>query len=354
MALDDHTLLHKVLLLPPQASSISLEVDHLHYFIITTTAAASIGVGLVALWLFIRYRRRSEEQRSHLVTPSTLFEVLAVGGPLTLFMAWFVLGFMGYVRLYTPPPGALDVYVTAKQWMWKFSYPDGPSSIDVLRVPAGRPVRLLMTSRDVIHSFFVPDFRVKQDVLPDRTTQTWFEAVAPGRYEVLCAEYCGTGHSTMRAWVDAMAPADYDRWLGEQRRGIAHAKDSGGPLGNGVEAGDSLAQTGVQVAAHAGCLKCHTLDGAPHIGPTWLGLYHRTEALTDGEQVYVDEAYITHKMMDPMETTVLGFAPVMPTFQGKLVPAQTAAIVELIKSLENRELQAHPSAPPVYAPIFKR
>ncbi len=354
MGLDDHTLLHKVLLLPPQASSIALEVDHLHYFIITTTAVGSVGVALTALYFYVRYRRRSADQRSVHVSPSALFEVLAIGGPLTLFLAWFVLGFLGYVRLYTPPPGAMDVYVTAKQWMWKFSYPDGPNSIDVLRVPARRPVRLLMTSRDVIHSFFVPDFRVKQDVLPGRYTQTWFEAVAPGRYDILCAEYCGSGHSMMRAWVDAMAPADYDRWLGEQRHGIAHAGDSGGPLRPGTEPGDSLARQGEEVAAQAGCFKCHTIDGTAHIGPTWLGLYHRTEPLDSGQSVYVDEAYITRSMMDPMADIVLGYPAVMPTFQGKLAAPETAAIVEFIKSLRDRELEQQPSAPPVYAPIFKR
>jgi cytochrome c oxidase subunit II len=352
--MDDHTLLHRVLLLPPQASSISLEVDHLHYFIITTTAVVSVGVALVALYLYVRYRRRSEQHRSTRVNPSTLFEVFAIGAPLSLFLAWFVLGFRGYVRLYTPPADAMDVYVTAKQWMWKFSYPDGPNSIGILRVPVGRPVRLLMTSRDVIHSFFVPDFRVKQDVLPGRYTQTWFEVVAPGRYQVLCAEYCGTGHSTMRAWVEAMRPADYDRWLGEQPRGIARAHDSGGPLGNATQPGDSLAQTGEQVAARAGCFKCHTIDGTTHIGPTWLGLYHRLEPLESGRSVYVDEAYITKSMMDPMADIVLGYPPVMPTFQGKLAAPETAAILEFIKSLRSRELEAHPAAPPVYAPIFKR
>ncbi|MHB8417938.1 MAG: cytochrome c oxidase subunit II [Myxococcales bacterium] len=351
--MDDHTLLHRVLLLPPQASSISLAVDQLHYFIITTTGVCSVGVALVALYFYVRYRRRSEDQRGTRVNASRLFEAISIGGPTTLFLAWFALGFRGYIQLYTPPPDALDVYVTAKQWMWKFSYPDGPNSIGVLRVPAGRPVRLLMTSRDVIHSFFVPDFRVKQDVLPGLYTQTWFQAVAPGRYEVLCAEFCGTGHSEMRAWVEAMRPADYDRWMGDQKQGIARAHDSGGPL-EATERGEGLAEVGRRVAAEAGCFKCHTLDGTAHIGPTWLGLYHRLEPLESGEIVYVDEAYLTKSMMDPMADIVLGYRPVMPTFQGKLSAPQTAAIVELIKSLRSREYQEHPAAPPVYAPIFKR
>jgi cytochrome c oxidase subunit 2 len=352
--MDDRTLLHRILLLPRQASSISLAVDQLHYFIITTTAVCSVGVALVALYFYVRYRRRSDGHRSTRVTPSRAFEVVSIAGPLALFLTWFLLGFRGYVELYTPPPDAMDVYVTAKQWMWKFSYPDGPNSIDVLRVPAGRPVRLLMTSRDVIHSFFVPDFRVKQDVLPGRYTQTWFQAVAPGRFQILCTQYCGTGHSTMRAWVEAMRPDDYDRWISDQRRGLARTHDSGGPLGKGTEPGDSLAETGRLVAAQAGCFKCHTLDGSAHIGPTWLGLYHRDESLQSGQSVFVDEAYLTKSMMDPMADIVRGFDPVMPTFQGKLSAPQTAAIIELIKSLTSLEYQAHPAAPPVYAPVLDR
>ncbi len=347
------TFVHRLLFLPPQASSIAKAVDHLHYFIIGTTMFGSVGVALVALYLFVRWRRRSEDQRSYRVEPSKTFEVLVIGGPLSLFLLWFVLGFRGYVKLYTPPPGAMDVYVTAKQWMWKFSYPDGPNAIDVLRVPENRPVRLLMTSRDVIHSFFVPDFRVKQDVLPGRYTQTWFEAVELGRHQILCAEYCGLGHSMMRAWVDVVPPDRYDAWLADQRRGLASRQDMGGPVGT-PEAGTSLAREGVRVAERAGCFKCHSIDGSAHIGPTWLGLYHRTEVMTDGRRIYVDEAYLTKSMMDPMADIVAGFEPVMPTFQGKLDAPETAALVELIKSLQSRELQRHPAAPPAYGPIFRR
>src|SRR5262249_31321508 len=153
----------------------------------------------------------------------------------------------------------------------------------VLYVPAGRPVKLIMTSRDVIHSFYVPDFRVKQDVVPGRYTTAWFEANAPGAYEILCAEYCGQGHSTMRCPVVALSPADYERWLG----GAAPAQQR------------SLLRTGERVAADQGCLRCHTLDGTPHIGPTWAGLYGAVVPLEGGGEVKADEAYITESMMDP-------------------------------------------------------
>ncbi len=346
-------LIHRLLFLPPQASTLARAVDHLHYFVIITTMIGSAGVAVTTAWFLARWRRRSEDQRSFHVEPSRTFEALVVSGPLSLFLLWFVLGFRGYVELYTPPAGAMDVYVTAKQWMWKFSYPAGPDAIGVLRVPEGRPVRLLMTSRDVIHSFFVPDFRVKQDVLPGRYTETWFTAIQEGPHELLCAEYCGLGHSMMRAAVDVLPPDRFDAWLAEQRRGLAAHQDSGGPLGT-PPARTALAEEGERVAVKAGCFKCHTIDGTSHIGPTWLGLYHRREPLSDGRRVYVDEAYLTRSMMDPMADIVAGFEPVMPTFQGKLDAPEAAALVELIKSLQDRERQSQPAPPPVYGPLFQK
>jgi cytochrome c oxidase subunit 2 len=248
----------------------------------------------------------------------------------------------------------MDVYVQAKKWMWQFAYPGGPNAVNVLRVPSGRPVRLLMTSRDVIHSFYVPEFRTKQDVLPGRYTETWFEAVQPGRYQILCAEYCGAGHSVMRGEVIVLKPEEYEDWLSAQRRGLAERQD-GAPtaldfapaIGNFVDQGRRLAQ-------EQGCLKCHTIDGTRHIGPTWLDLYHRKEKLQDGSTINVDEAYITESMMDPLAKVVAGFQPVMPSFENKLAGPEVAAIVEYIKSLQSDAVRTGASEGPAYAPVRGR
>jgi cytochrome c oxidase subunit 2 len=362
-------LLRRILFLPEQASTISRSVDHLHFFVIITTMIASTACGLTALLLFVKYRRRREGERTPVVNPTTLFEATAVCVPLSFFLAWWLIGFKGYVRMATPPPNAMDVYVTAKQWMWKFSYAGGPNSIEVLHVPAGRPVRLLMTSRDVIHSFYVPSFRIKQDVLPGRYTQTWFEAVAPGRYQILCAEYCGLGHSQMWGEVIAHPPEEFENWLETQRAGLTARRDLGRDVGGeamrsdvGEDAGryldapveSDLVEQGRRVAMEAGCFKCHTIDGSAHIGPTFLDLYQRRERLDNGVTVTADEGYLTESMMDPLAKVVAGYKPVMPTFQGRLGPPEIAALLEFIRSLRTVPVTHQPSGRQVYEPATSR
>jgi cytochrome c oxidase subunit 2 len=339
--------LRLLLFLPEQRSTVAADVDHLHYFVILTTLVASTAIGLTGLYFLVKYRRRSDADRTPLVVPSLSFELAIIGVPLGFFLTWFGLGFRQYIHIVTPPPGAMDVYVTPKQWMWEFAYPDGPNGIDTLRVPAGRPVRLVMTSRDVIHSFFVPEFRVKQDVLPGRYTVTWFEATQPGTYPILCAEYCGTAHSLMRGEVIAMRPQDFDAWMEGTKRGIARAQDT---PGTSRRRGD-MVREGRTLAVDRECLRCHTIDGTPHIGPTWLGLYGRRERLSTGEIVVVDEAYMTESMMDPMAKTVAGYKPVMPTYQGRLDAPDAAAIVEYIKSLRAEEVERGPSEGQTYEPV---
>jgi cytochrome c oxidase subunit 2 len=221
----------------------------------------------------------------------------------------------------------MPIYVTAKQWMWKFADPSGPSSADALVVPVGRPVKLIMTSRDVIHSFYVPAFRIKQDVIPGRAVTTWFEAVVPGTYDVLCTQYCGTRHSMMRAQVVALEPTDYARWLDAARAPLA--------LPGGKGDGQGLAARGREVAAERGCLRCHTVDGSPFIGPSWAGVFGRRRATADGGEVLVDEAYLTQSMMEPRAVIAAGFQPVMPSYQGVLDPEQTSALLEYIRSLRD-------------------
>ncbi len=347
-------LLRRMLFLPPQASDYARRVDHLHYFVIATTMVAAFGVFLTALVFFVKYRRRSDTDVTPRVRPRLVHEIVFIGTPLAFFLLWFAIGFPQFTELQRPPQGAMDIYVQAKKWMWKFAYPGGPSAIDTLRVPAGRPVRLLLTSRDVIHSFYVPALRVKQDALPGRYTQTWFTAERPGRYDVFCAEYCGVGHSTMLGEVVVMPAAEFDDWMAQQTRGLARSQDASAAPGEEVRAASSLVEEGQRAAARSGCLKCHTLDGTRHIGPTWLDLYGRTEKLADGRDVVADEGYLTRSMMDPGADVVVGFQNVMPTYQGKLTPPEAAAIVEYLKSLKTAGVRPRPSEGPAYESIPRK
>jgi cytochrome c oxidase subunit 2 len=321
-------LLRRLLNLPPQASTYARDVDVLHYFVITTTMLGATFVFLLALYFLVRYRRRTPGETTVRLVTSTPQEVFIIGSILSLFLVFWVVGTLQYDRMMTPPPDAMTVYVTAKQWMWKFSYADGRSSMDVLTVPEGKPVRLVMTSRDVIHSFYVPAFRMKHDVVPGRYYTAWFEAKAPGTYAIDCAEYCGVNHSRMLGEVHVLPPGDYARWL------------EGHPPARG-----DLVEAGRDVAARRGCLNCHTLDGQPHIGPTWVGLYGSQVTLDGGRTVLADDAYLTRSMMDPQADIVAGYKGVMPTYRGVLEEPDAAALVELIRSL-----QTAPYAPSITLP----
>jgi cytochrome c oxidase subunit 2 len=344
-------LMRRLLWLPEQNSTFAPRIDHLHYFVITVTMLASLVTGILAVVFLFKYRQRSQNQSTPIVVPSVKFEIVVIGLPLFFFLLWFVQGYQDYVWYTTPPEDAMDVYVMAKKWMWKFSYGgEGPNAIGTLHVPANRPVRLLMTSRDVIHSFFVPDFRIKQDVIPGRYTETWFEATKPGRYQVFCSQYCGTWHSQMWAEVVVMPGPEFDQWLLDERKGQLSARvDSGGD--DGPEFHGSLVEYGKRVAMAQGCVKCHSLDGEPHIGPTWLDLYDKKETLENGETVIADEAYLTDSMIDPRGKIVKGFKPVMPTYKGRLAAPDAAALVEFIKSLRTPGLEAVPSKEAIYEPV---
>jgi cytochrome c oxidase subunit II len=330
-------LMRKMLFLPEQASTMAKSIDHLHYFVIITTMIVSTLIGVAAVGFYVKYRWKGRiGAKGEPVYTTFLGETLIIGVPAFFFLLWFAIGYRDFVRLQTPPAESMDVYVMAKQWMWKFAYPDGPNGVNVLRVPAHRPVRLLMTSRDVIHSFFVPSFRIKQDVLPGRYTETWFEATMPGRYPVYCTEMCGTGHSTMRAEVIVMAPNDFDKWFTDQRAQTRpHQKDGTKTAIEDRDPHATMIEMGQKLAESAGCFKCHSTDGSPHIGPTWLDMYMRKETLQGGQIQLADEAYITESMMDPKAKQVNGYQLVMPSYHGRLEGPESAAIVEYIKSLRS-------------------
>jgi cytochrome c oxidase subunit II len=320
-----------LLFLPEQASTFAERVDVLHFQIFAVTMVTFFVLLIMMLVFYFRFRRREELQVTPVFVPPMVLEVLFIGAPLVLFMTWFFIGFRDFAWLHAPPRDAMDVYVTGKKWMWKFSYPEGPNAIDVLRVPAHRPVRLLLTSRDVIHSFYLPAMRVKQDALPGRYTETWFEATLPGIYPVFCAEYCGLNHSTMIGRVVVMKPEDYDNWLTQERRQtFAVRADEDHVAG---EPPMTMVQQGERLALEKGCARCHTVDGTPHLGPTWKNLYRAEVKLINGKTAIADEAYLTRSMMDPLADVVAGYAPMMPSYQGQLASGETAALVEYIKAL---------------------
>jgi cytochrome c oxidase subunit 2 len=353
-------LLRKLLFLPEQRSTVAQDIDSLHYFVILTTMAGSVAVALAVFYFLVRYR---EGAATTTVVPGPpvderpgvnrrdlplWLEGAAIAGLLGLFLMWWVLGFRQFVHVRSAPADSMEVYVTAKQWMWSFAYPGGDTSNAVLYVPVGRPVKLVMTSRDVIHSFFVPEFRLKQDVVPGRMTTMWFEATEPGIYPILCAEYCGTSHSTMRGRVIALAQSEYRAQMDALPAPENPAMDvSASDMG---EESFTLAEMGEHVANRYGCLRCHTADGAPHIGPTWARAYGSTVALADGATVIADEAYLTESMMAPLVKLHRGYEPVMPSYQGLLTAAETGALVEYIRSLRDVSPEARFSPMPLLAP----
>jgi cytochrome c oxidase subunit 2 len=327
------------LFLPPGGSTFADSVDLLHLFVISVTMLAAASIAVLTLYYMLRYRRHSAAETTKPIRGSTLGEVGIVSSVLGLFVLFWVIGFAQYVRIETPPDDAMVIHLTAKQWMWKFSYPSGRRSINVLTVPVGRPVKLLMTSRDVIHSFYVPAFRIKQDVIPGRYVTAWFEATTTGSYDVYCAEYCGVSHSRMLATVTVLNDADYDAWLAHQSPETLADEDFVTAGGTGTPASSDLVQLGRAIAARHQCLACHTIDGQRHIGPTWSGLYRSTVPLETGAKVIADESYLTRSMMDPLADVHEGFRPVMPPYQGVLTAPEAAALVEYIKSLRESDIE---------------
>lgn len=354
-------LLRRLLALPPQASSVARHIDYLHYSVIITTLLGAMAVAGAAIYFVIRYRRRpGDVAEAHELDPSAnrdprglpqRFEVGAVILLLTLFVAWWVVGFRQFINLEVPPPNAMPIYASAKQWMWTFIYPDGSTSNGVLYVPAGIPIKMVLSSRDVIHSFYVPEFRIKKDVLPGQVTTAWFEAEKPVHASVYCAEYCGTEHSLMLADVFVLPPAEY----AERVRRLTPVRIPGPETS--IESGQrafgpvTLASMGERVAAQRGCLRCHTTDGTPHLGPTWAGLIGSRVPLSGGGSVIADEAYITESMMAPRVKVHAGFEPVMPSYQGLIDAPETGAIIEYIRSLpavgaDTRPVPLAPSTAP--------
>jgi cytochrome c oxidase subunit 2 len=303
-----------------EASHISGEVDSVFIFITVIGLFFFILTQGCLIYFAWRYRRKKseEERETPYITGNLMLETLWSVIPSLLLVAMFYYGYVVYKEIRTAPAGAMEIAVTAKQWLWQFKYPDGKQQVNEVRVPVGKPVKFVMTSSDVIHSFFLPAFRIKQDVLPGRYTYLWVQPLEEGKYDIFCAEYCGTGHSVMRAVMVVMGQEDYEHWIAQEEKPETL----------------SLAKKGEELVEHSGCLACHSIDGTAKIGPTLKGLYGRKVALSDGTSVTADDNYIRDSILDPGHEIVKGFQPIMPTFKGVLKDEDITAIIAYIKTLK--------------------
>jgi len=313
---------------PVGASSQAFHEDLLYVFMVVVCALTTLGVFAAVALFAMKYRRRHGRE----ATPIEGSLILEIGWsviPLGIFMVMFAWGAILFFNMRTPPQDAAEVYVVAKQWMWKLQHMEGQREINELHVPVGRNVKLIMTSQDVIHSFYVPAFRVKQDVLPGRYTTMWFKATRPGTYHLFCAQYCGTMHSGMIGDVVVMEPADYQAWM------------SGGAVTG------SLAQTGQTLFQQLGCSTCHRFDVQGR-GPNLIGAFGKPVQLEDGRTVVADENYVRESILNPAAKVVSGFKPVMPVFQGQVSEEQLTALVAYVKSLS--QAPAGTAGTPALAP----
>jgi cytochrome c oxidase subunit 2 len=309
--------------LPPQASSVASSTDELFHFILWLSAFFFVLIIAAIVLFMFRYRRRRAGQQTADIEGNTRLEIAWAVIPTLLLVVLFFWGFRGYMNLAVPPADALDIRVVAEKWKWNFVYPDDGIEVsgkiegdvnDPFVVPVNQPVKLTMSSKDVIHSFYVPAFRVKKDVVPNRYSVLWFEAEREGVFDVMCAEYCGAGHSTMIAKIKVVSESAYREWL----------QTAGGPA------------DGSKLFVTKGCNACHsiTTDGKGLPGPPLAKKYGAMEMLADGSQVKVDDNYIRESIMQPNAKVVRGYQPVMPTFAGQLSEEQLNALVDYIKSLK--------------------
>ena len=306
-------------MLPPARSVTAENTDALFHFINVTSVILLLGITAAILYFSWKYRRRSEDDVTPVISHNNKLEITWSVIPLILVMIVFGWGFSGYMDLRTVPSDAYEVKVIGKSWLWEFHYNTGHVSVNELHVPVDRPVKLVMRSDDVLHSFFVPDYRVKMDVLPNRYTSLWFQATETGESIVYCTEYCGTAHSNMLASVIVHSQEDFETWL----ETAGSADDDMDPV-----------ELGEQLVTRYACNTCHSSDGRQLSGPTFQGLWMSERTMVDGEVVTADENYIRESILEPNARITEGYDPVMPSFAGSLSDRQIDAIIEYIKTLD--------------------
>jgi len=301
--------------LPERASTIASDVDAVFLFILVVTGVFAVGIWTALLYFAIRYRRRSPDDRPKEIHGSLALELTWTVIPLALMAVMFAWGAKVYFHMNRPPDDAMTVSVVGKRWMWKLQHPTGQREVNELHVPVGRAVKLVITSEDTIHSFFVPAFRIKKDAVPGRYNMAWFRATKVGTYHLFCAEYCGTEHARMIGRVVVMEPDQYQTWL------------AGGP------APESPRAWGEQLFTELNCVTCHQPDSAGR-GPVLTGVFGRRVKLQSGDAVVADEAYVRESIVNPAVKVVAGYQPVMPTFQGLVTEEQLIALIAYIESLQ--------------------
>jgi cytochrome c oxidase subunit 2 len=317
-------------LFPEAASTIAEQVDALYFFLVGLAGFFALLIATLIVAFAIVFRRRHADEVGAQVHGGLLLEVGWTVIPFLITMFIFFWGAKVYFAMANPPEETLNVYVVGKQWMWKVQHTAGQREINELHVPVGRPVRLIMTSEDVIHNFSVPAFRVKADVIPGRFVQLWFEPTKPGEYQIFCAEYCGTQHSRMTGRVVVMEPSTYQTWLS----------------GGAVEG--SLASIGEKLFADLACNTCHRPDSRGR-GPVLGNIFGHPVQLHDGVIVTADENYLRESILQPAAKITAGFQPVMPAFQGLISEEQLLALIEYVKSLSS-QVQAEPVRPAPLSP----
>lgn len=301
-------------LFPERASTLADQVDAVFAFTVGVTVVFSTLIAALVLYLGLRYRRRHADEIGEREHAAWWLEIAWSVIPLGILLVMFAWGAKVFFFAFRPPANAAEYYVVGKQWMWKTQHPAGNREINELHVPKGQPIKLTLTSEDVIHSFYVPAFRMKMDAIPGRYTSTWFEATKTGEYYLFCAEYCGAEHSRMMGRIVVMEPNDYQDWL-----------TTGGVAPAGLPTGEEL-------FVQKTCSTCHHPDSAA-TAPILDGLYGSEVQLVDGSTVTADDAYLRESILDPQAKTVAGYAPVMPTFQGQVSEEEMIQLIQYIKSL---------------------
>lgn len=304
------------------ASRSAGQIDAVFIFIAAVSLFFFLLVEGLLIYFAIRYRRKkaTEDRATSDVTSNIVLEVVWVLIPSLVVLAFFAYGYVVYRDVTTEAPGSTEINVVAQQFSYEFKYPDGRTEVGLLRVPARKPVKLIMTSKDVLHGFFVPDYRLKQDIVPGQYTYLYLHPDKEGSYDIFCTQYCGVGHSMMRGKLIVMPPGEYAQWAS------ASAKAAQAVL--------PLSAKGKALMEKSGCLGCHSIDGSAKIGPSFKGLFGREVHLEGGRELHVDEEYIRESVYDPGAKVVKGFPNIMPTFKGRLSGDDIAAIIAYIKTLK--------------------
>jgi cytochrome c oxidase subunit II len=301
-------------LFPEAASTIASKIDDFYIYLTAVSAVFVIVIFFTVIYFAIKYHRKSEDERPRPVHGNLPLEIAWSVIPLIISMTMFAWGAVLYFHAAKAPQNAMEIFVVGKQWMWKIQHIEGKREINELHVPIGQPVKLTMTSEDVIHSFFIPAFRVKMDVVPGRYTQLWFEPTKVGEYHLFCAEYCGTYHSGMIGRVVVMELAAYEAWLS----------------GNtGASTGESMVTKGEKLFGQFNCASCHG-DGR---GPVLQGVYNKSVELNNGRNIKADEAYLRESILNPTAKIVAGYEPIMPTYAGQINEEQVMQLTAYLKSI---------------------